>query len=187
MIFHSLYLIAYTSIQPHTDSKRTAIEIFNEIVLMIFMYHLAGWNGLILDLQMQFDVGYVFIFVILMTLMVNTGLIVYKTVDDWRHRRSVELNRLLILEKFEKLKTDQFSDINKKADKLRARNDFIMRRMLEADAHEDLPKEVTKQAAPLTTHSGQMQTIQEENSVENSMRDNHLNALKAANDALTNQ
>ena len=52
MLFHTLYLMAYVSVNPHTDSKRTYIEIFNEVDLMIFMYHLAGWNGLIADLQM---------------------------------------------------------------------------------------------------------------------------------------
>ena len=52
MLFHTLYLMAYVSVNPHTVSKRTYIEIFNEVVLMIFMYHLAGWNGLIADLQM---------------------------------------------------------------------------------------------------------------------------------------
>ena len=133
MLFHSLYLLAYVGTRPHTDSKRTGVEIFNEIVLMIFMYHLAGWNGLISDLQMQFDMGYSFIFIILLTLMVNTGLIVYRTVENWRHRRTVELNRLMVLENFEKLKTADLMDSDKKSEKLRARNDFIMRRMMEAE------------------------------------------------------
>ena len=133
MLFHSLYLLAYVGTRPHTDSKRTGVEIFNEIVLMIFMYHLAGWNGLISDLQMQFDMGYSFIFIILLTLMVNTGLIVYRTVENWRHRRTVELNRLMVLENFEKLKTADLMDSDKKSEKLKARNDFIMRRMMEAE------------------------------------------------------
>jgi hypothetical protein len=50
MLFHSLYVVTYAGIQPHTDSKRTSMEIFNEVILMIFLYHMAGWNGLILDL-----------------------------------------------------------------------------------------------------------------------------------------
>jgi hypothetical protein len=50
MVLHSLYLMTYIEFNPHVDSKRTYVEIFNEIVLMILMYHLAGWNGLIADL-----------------------------------------------------------------------------------------------------------------------------------------
>jgi hypothetical protein len=87
MAFHTVYLATYVSVKPHVDTKRTCLEIFNEIILMVFMYHLAGWNGLIADLQMQFDMGYSFIFIILFTLVVNTGLIVYRTVENWRHRR----------------------------------------------------------------------------------------------------
>lgn len=87
MIFHTIYLATYVSVKPHVDCKRTCLEIFNEIILMVFMYHLAGWNGLIADLQMQFDMGYSLIFIILLTLVVNTGLIVFRTVENWRHRR----------------------------------------------------------------------------------------------------
>lgn len=50
MIFHTLYLLTYISVNPHIDRIRTYVEIFNEIMLMLFMYHLAGWNGLIADL-----------------------------------------------------------------------------------------------------------------------------------------
>lgn len=125
MIFHTFYLAAYVSVRPHLDSMRTCVEIFNEIVLMIFMYHMAGWNGLIADLQMQFDMGYSFIFIVLLTLCVNTGLIVFRAVENWRHRRTVELNRLLVLEEFEKLKTAELSDSEKKEEKQRIRNEFI--------------------------------------------------------------
>jgi len=113
MIFHSLYLAAYVGVKPHVDCKRAGVEVFNEVILMVFMYHLAGWNGLIADLQMQFDMGYSFIFIVLLTLCVNTGLIVYRTVENWRHRRQVELNRLLVLEQFEKLKTAEMGEGDK--------------------------------------------------------------------------
>lgn len=106
ILFHSLYLAAYISVNPHTDTKRTYIEIFNEFVLLVFMYHLAGWSGLIADLQMQFDVGYSFILVVLLTMCANTGLICYRTVENWRHRRAVELNRLLVLQQLEAMKAE---------------------------------------------------------------------------------
>ena len=118
---------------------------------------------------MQFDVGYSFIFVILLTLMINTGLIVFRTLENWRHRRNVELNRLLVLEQFEKLKTAEMADSDKKAEKLRARNDFIMRRMLEAEPVETvkaLPKSMNR--TPAQINPAKMQTIKEEGSHESS-------------------
>ena len=133
MLFHTIYLAAYVSVKPHIDCKRTCVEVFNEIVLMIFMYHLAGWNGLIADLQMQFDMGYSFIAIVLLTLCVNTGLIVFRAIENWRHRRNVELNRLLVLEQFEKLKTAEMTESEKKEEKVRIRNEFIQRRMQEGE------------------------------------------------------
>lgn len=109
MIFHSLYLAVYVGVNPHQDSKRACVEVFNEIVLMIFMYHLAGWNGLISDLQMQFNMGYSLISVILVTFFVNSGLISYGTMEGWRHRRAIELNRLLIIEQFEVSKAESMN------------------------------------------------------------------------------
>jgi hypothetical protein len=166
MLFHSLYLLTYVGVKPHVDCKRTGLEIFNEIILMVFMYHMAGWNGLISDLQMQFDMGYSFIFIILLTLIVNTGLIVFRTVENWRHRRNVELNRLLVLENFEKLKTAELEDSGK-ADKLKIREEFIMKRMMESDPQpKDLDFHNIRQGKSKITPTGKMNTISEENSVE---------------------
>lgn len=81
MLLHTIYMIAYVAVNPHIDSKRAYVEIFNEMSLMICMYHLAGWNGLIADPQMSFDMGYSFIGLILVTLTVNIGVIVYRTVE----------------------------------------------------------------------------------------------------------
>jgi len=50
ILIHTLYLVAYLSVNPHIDAKRSSIEVFNEVCLMFFMYHMAGWTGLIVDL-----------------------------------------------------------------------------------------------------------------------------------------
>lgn len=55
MLFHTIYMITYVAVNPHIDRKRTLVEIFNEMSLMVAMYHLAGWNGLIEDANMSFE------------------------------------------------------------------------------------------------------------------------------------
>lgn len=98
MLFHTIYMVLYVAVDPHIDRKRTLVEIFNEMCLMVCMYHLAGWNGLIADPQMSFDMGYSFIGLILVTLTLNIGVIVYRTVEQWRHRNAVEQSRKLVLQ-----------------------------------------------------------------------------------------
>ena len=134
MIFHSLYLVAYVSVNPHVDTKRTYVEVFNEVALMFFMYHLAGWNGLIADLQTQFDAGYSFISLVLLTLLVNLAVIVGRAIENWRHKRAIELNRLIILERLEKLKMGEL-DADKTGEKKKIRDEFILKKMLENEAN----------------------------------------------------
>ena len=97
MIFHTFYIIAYVTVNPHIDFIRSCLEIFNEVAAMLIMYHFVGWTGLIEDLQMQFDTGYLFITLILTTLFVNLYVIVQRTIEDWQHKRNVDLNRLRVL------------------------------------------------------------------------------------------
>jgi len=129
MFVHSLYLISYLAVKPHQDYKRTCVEAFNEMSLMVFMYHMAGWNGLIADPQASFDMGYSFIGVILVTLAINIGVIVYRTVENWRHKKAIANSRKLVLDQLNSMKE---TDSEKKAAKLLIRNEFIMKRMSEA-------------------------------------------------------
>jgi len=183
ILFHSLYLAAYINVNPHIDTKRTYIEIFNEFVLLVFMYHLAGWSGLIADLQMQFDVGYSFILVVLVTMCANTGLICYRTVENWRHRRAVELNRLLVLQQLEAMKSDSEDKSAGLAEKKLIRAEFIRNRL----AQERVKKIETDMSSkyhargdsrtPLADRQ-RMNTIKEEDSMELSNRE--MNVLELA-------
>jgi hypothetical protein len=129
MLFHTIYMITYVAVNPHIDRKRTLVEIFNEMMLMVAMYHLAGWNGLIEDANMSFDMGYSFIWFLLLTLTVNIGVIVYRTVEQWRHKRAVDLSRKMVSESIKDL--DQI-EADKKAARQKIRDEFIRKRMMEA-------------------------------------------------------
>jgi hypothetical protein len=132
MLFHTIYMIAYVAVNPHIDRKRTLVEIFNEMALMVAMYHLAGWNGLIADPTMSFDMGYSFIGLLLVTLTINIGVIVYRTVEQWRHKRAVDLSRKLVLEQMKDVKTIDQIEAEKKAIRQKIRDEFIRKRMTEA-------------------------------------------------------
>ena len=72
---------------------------------MVLMYHFAGWSGLIADPQVNFDFGYSLITFILITLAVNIGFIIYKTVELWRHKKAVEASRKLVLSQIKELES----------------------------------------------------------------------------------
>jgi len=64
---------------------------------MFLMYHLAGYNGLIADPEVSFGMGYSLIGFILLTLAVNIGFIIFRTIETWRHRKAIEASRNLVL------------------------------------------------------------------------------------------
>jgi len=41
ILFCSFYIISYAGIRPHWDNRRTRLEIYNEMMIMFFTYHLA--------------------------------------------------------------------------------------------------------------------------------------------------
>jgi len=134
MFIHSLYMISYVAVNPHQDYKRACVETLNEMSLMVFMYHMAGWNGLIADPQASFDMGYSFIGTLLVTLAINIGVIVYRTVENWRHKKAIAYSRKLVLDQLNSMKD---TDEDKKAAKLLIRNEFIKKRMSEATPLEE--------------------------------------------------
>ena len=41
IFFCSTYIITYAGIRPHWDKKRTRLEIYNEVMIMFFNYHMV--------------------------------------------------------------------------------------------------------------------------------------------------
>jgi len=133
ILVHTLYLIAYLAVKPHADAKRSCLELFNEVCLMFFLYHMAGWSGLIVDLQARFDMGWSYIGFVLLVLTVNAGVIIYNTTEQWRHTRAVDLNRKLVLEHVHNMETIMQDDADKKAVRMKIRDEFIKKRMMESE------------------------------------------------------
>jgi hypothetical protein len=41
IFFCSIYLISYAGIRPHWDNRRVRLEIYNEVMIMFFNYHMV--------------------------------------------------------------------------------------------------------------------------------------------------
>ena len=79
--------------------------------------------------------GYSFIGLLLvkkMTLTINIGVIVYRTDEQWRHKRAIDLSRKLVLEQLKDVKTIDQIEAEKKAIRQKIRDKFIEKRMTEA-------------------------------------------------------
>jgi hypothetical protein len=143
MLIHTLYLVAYVSVNPHTDQRRTCVEIFNEICLMILMYHLAGYNGLIADPEVNFGMGYSLVGFILLNLTVNIGFIIFRTIETWRHRKAIEASRNLVLKSMTEI-SEKSDMIALKTSKQKIRQDFILRKMQQSAIHDETSAENSK-------------------------------------------
>ena len=88
VFLHSLYLIWYTSIWPHAEKKYVYLEMANEILFMLALYHMFMFSPL---LDSYFDTfskpgktagiyknyfGYSLVVVIIMVIIMNFGFMV---------------------------------------------------------------------------------------------------------------
>jgi hypothetical protein len=64
---------------------------------------------------MQFDMGYAYIALMLIAITVNVALIVYRTVERWRHNRALLHKRKIFLQQLEMLNLKKESELEKKA------------------------------------------------------------------------
>lgn len=60
MILQTFYVMFYQSCRPHDTPLRNRLEVFNEIMLMLTMYHLIVFSEFNLNVDMQYYAGYSF-------------------------------------------------------------------------------------------------------------------------------
>jgi len=77
--------------------------------------------------------GWSYIGFIILVLTVNAGVIIYNTTEDWRHTRAVKLNNRLVLEYVTNMETMANDEAEKKAVRLKIRDEFIKKRMMESE------------------------------------------------------
>ena len=54
----TLYVMLYAGIRPHWDNNRSRIEITNEVLIMIFNYHMVIFSEYCLNEMFQFYMGF---------------------------------------------------------------------------------------------------------------------------------
>jgi hypothetical protein len=92
----TLYIIFYGWVQPHWETNRTKLEIFNECILLAIAYHMIAFSDFNLDVDSSFFMGYSYIGHMLFMIVVNIIWMVIVTVQKWRRRRAHKQKMALV-------------------------------------------------------------------------------------------
>jgi magnesium-transporting ATPase (P-type) len=90
----TFYLIWYAGVKPHIDKRRIKIEVFNEFMIMIFIYHLLLFTDYCINNAMQFAMGYSFVCGLVVIVFFNLALMIVKTVERSARKRKLDKLRL---------------------------------------------------------------------------------------------
>lgn len=77
----------YLRLQPHIDTGRVFIEIFNEAMVMALCYLLLIIQAFTFDLKRQYEFGWVYLAIIGFTVLVNLSQILIKMLSEMIARR----------------------------------------------------------------------------------------------------
>lgn len=91
---NTCYLFWYAAARPHIDKKRIAIELFNESMIMIFVYHLMVYTDFVTVNSMQFLMGYSNVIFFIVIAFVNIGLMIVKSVEKAKRKRRLDKLRV---------------------------------------------------------------------------------------------
>lgn len=101
MFLTSCYILFYAGAQPHIESRRRQMEVFNEWMVLVMIYHLVSFSEFNMSNAAQFNMGYSYIMCLGIVVFVNLFQMMHKMFYKWRTKY-----RLLKIRKF-KLKQIQ--------------------------------------------------------------------------------
>jgi len=91
---NTCYLFWYAAARPHIDRKRIAVELFNESMIMVFVYHLMVYTDFVTVNSMQFLMGYSNVIFFIVIAFVNIGLMIVKSVEKAKRKRRLDKLRI---------------------------------------------------------------------------------------------
>ena len=92
IFFCSIYIISYAGIRPHWDNKRVRLEIYNEVMIMFFNYHMVIFTDYCTNPNFQFWMGTSYCVHIGLVVVVNIGFMLTNTIE--KSKRKAKLAKL---------------------------------------------------------------------------------------------
>ena len=81
--FTSLYVILIAYIKPHLDKKAMRLEIFNEVMMMLSVYHMFCFTEFNLDDMQKYNMGHSYVFFVSGTFIYNVAKMILKNVERY--------------------------------------------------------------------------------------------------------
>ena len=90
IFFSTIYIISYAGIRPHWDNRRTRLEIFNEVMIMFFNYHLLIFTDFCTNPRMQFAMGFSYCVFIGIVVLVNISFMISNTIEKSKRKNKLK-------------------------------------------------------------------------------------------------
>lgn len=94
LVMNTCYLFWYGAARPHIDRKRIGTELFNEFMIMVFVYHLMIFTDFVTVNSMQFLMGYSNVIFFVIIAFVNIGMMIVKSVEKAKRKRRLDKLRV---------------------------------------------------------------------------------------------
>lgn len=101
-----LYMIYYAGSRPHTSRGKYRIEIFNDVIFMMMIYHLICFSDFNSSMEARFEMGYSQVSLIGILITVNISSMVFTSCVDMKRARVLKT-----LEKAKMKRIEESSEI----------------------------------------------------------------------------
>lgn len=83
------YFAWYVNLKPHEERSRVRLEIFNESVILVVIYHMLPFSEMAMDSKIMYTMGHSYIAFVLFLVCGNFSFIILKEVDRQHRRRQL--------------------------------------------------------------------------------------------------
>ena len=90
----SFYILFYAGIRPHWDNNRTRLEIYNEVMIMMFNYHMVLFSDYCFNQKFQYMMGTSYAIFLGVVVLINIGNMAKNTVK--KGKRNAQLEKLKV-------------------------------------------------------------------------------------------
>jgi len=82
-----VYVMWYLNVRPHDSRERVRLEVFNEVLIMLCVYHMMLFSKFTTNITAQFYFGYSFLAVFGIMLVGNIARVLKISVHNWKVNR----------------------------------------------------------------------------------------------------
>ena len=99
-------MMYYAGCHIHHKKNMYRIELFNEIIIMMIIYHFMIFSDFVPHLMIQFTMGYSYLGFLVLLITVNLSYSVYETYLQWKRRKHTSMKHASLRFKYGRYNLD---------------------------------------------------------------------------------